>query len=212
MGQGDGRGLARGAGQREAEAHAVLGQDLLATAGCRPPARWVSSSWPIRELTSDGESTAPGASSRDGKKAAPRSSSACRPSRSRHFPSASGCAQSGTTTSSCQPGAFGAVDLQSRRRTGQRMARPDGLGGGRRLSRFHGVDRPFGDAAAQSAFYVGGVSYAMAGEGCAFMRAPQGFGARPPVTGCFAEFEDLTLPPGGVGACPGREPLPRRDL
>jgi selenocysteine lyase/cysteine desulfurase len=39
----------------------------------------------------------------------------------------------------------------------------------------------------------------MAGEGCAFMHAPPGFGARPRVTGWFAEFEDLSLPPGSVG-------------
>ena len=49
-------------------------------------------------------------------------------------------------------------------------------------------------------FYLGGgYKYAMAGEGCAFMHAPQGFGARPPVTGWYAEFEDLSLPPGSVG-------------
>jgi selenocysteine lyase/cysteine desulfurase len=39
----------------------------------------------------------------------------------------------------------------------------------------------------------------MAGEGCAFMQAPAGFGPRPAVTGWFAEFEDLSLPPGSVG-------------
>ena len=39
----------------------------------------------------------------------------------------------------------------------------------------------------------------MAGEGCAFLHAPQSFGPRPPVTGWFAEFEDLSLPPGSVG-------------
>jgi selenocysteine lyase/cysteine desulfurase len=31
------------------------------------------------------------------------------------------------------------------------------------------------------------------------MHAPDGFGPRPPLTGWFAEFEDLTLPPGRVG-------------
>jgi selenocysteine lyase/cysteine desulfurase len=65
---------------------------------------------------------------------------------------------------------------------------------------FMAVDRPFGATAAASAFYLGGgYKYAMAGEGCAFMHAPPGFGPRPPVTGWFAEFEDLTLPPGSVG-------------
>jgi selenocysteine lyase/cysteine desulfurase len=39
----------------------------------------------------------------------------------------------------------------------------------------------------------------MSGEGCAFMHAPPGFGERPRITGWYAEFEDLTLPPGSVG-------------
>jgi selenocysteine lyase/cysteine desulfurase len=50
------------------------------------------------------------------------------------------------------------------------------------------------------AFYLGGgYKYAMSGEGCAFLHAPPAFGPRPPVTGWFAEFEDLSLPPGSVG-------------
>ena len=65
---------------------------------------------------------------------------------------------------------------------------------------FMAIDRPFGPVAASSVFYLGGgYKYAMAGEGCAFMYAPPGFGPRPPVTGWYAEFEDLSLPPGGVG-------------
>ena len=65
---------------------------------------------------------------------------------------------------------------------------------------FMALDRPFGEQAATSAFYVGGgYKYAMAGEGCAFLHAPPGFAPRPPVTGWFAEFEDLSLPPGSVG-------------
>lgn len=65
---------------------------------------------------------------------------------------------------------------------------------------FMGIPRPFGETAATSAFYLGGgYKYAMAGEGCAFLHAPPGFGERPPITGWFAEFEDLTLPPGAVG-------------
>ena len=59
---------------------------------------------------------------------------------------------------------------------------------------------PFGKKAASSAFYLGGgYKYAMAGEGCAFMHAPAGFGERPRITGWYAEFEDLSLPPGSVG-------------
>jgi selenocysteine lyase/cysteine desulfurase len=65
---------------------------------------------------------------------------------------------------------------------------------------FMAIDRPFSEAAASSGFYLGGgYKYAMAGEGCAFMHAPNGFGERPRITGWFAEFEDLRLPPGSVG-------------
>ena len=39
----------------------------------------------------------------------------------------------------------------------------------------------------------------MAGEGMAFMHCPPGYGPRPPLTGWYAEFDDLTLPPGQVG-------------
>ncbi len=65
---------------------------------------------------------------------------------------------------------------------------------------FMALNAPFRGAAAQSAFYLGGgYKYAMAGEGCAFLHAPAGFGPRPRITGWYAEFEDLTLPPGQVG-------------
>jgi selenocysteine lyase/cysteine desulfurase len=65
------------------------------------------------------------------------------------------------------------------------------------------LDRPFGADAAKGAFYMGGgYKYAMAGEGCGFMHAPAGFGPRPPITGWYAEFEDLSLAPGQVGYAP----------
>ena len=88
----------------------------------------------------------------------------------------------------------GAPDLAS-------LGRPDGpwvvIDG------YHGfmaIEEPLGEAAAAGAFYLGGgYKYAMAGEGCAFLHAPPGFAPRPPITGWFAEFEDLTLPPGAVG-------------
>jgi selenocysteine lyase/cysteine desulfurase len=65
---------------------------------------------------------------------------------------------------------------------------------------FMAIEHPLAPVAAQSAFYLaGGYKYAMAGEGCAFMHAPPAFGPRPPVTGWYAEFEDLSLPPGSVG-------------
>ena len=90
---------------------------------------------------------------------------------------------------------FGAVDELAA------LARPDGpwvvLDG---YHAFMALDRPFGETAARSAFALGGgYKYAMAGEGCCFMHAPAGYAPRPAITGWFAEFEDLSLPPGSVG-------------
>lgn len=52
-------------------------------------------------------------------------------------------------------------------------------------------------------FYTaGGYKYAMAGEGSAFLHAPPGFGPRPAISGWFAEFEDLSAPPGTIGYAP----------
>ncbi len=84
------------------------------------------------------------------------------------------------------------------------MARPDGpwvvIDG---YHAFMAIEQPLGVEAAGSAFYLaGGYKYAMAGEGCAFLHAPVGFGPRPPVTGWYAEFEDLSLPPGSIGYAP----------
>jgi selenocysteine lyase/cysteine desulfurase len=83
------------------------------------------------------------------------------------------------------------------------LARPDGpwavIDG---YHAFMAIPQPLagGEDARSSAFYLGGgYKYAMAGEGCAFLHAPPGFGPRPPVTGWFAEFEDLSLPAGMVG-------------
>lgn len=58
---------------------------------------------------------------------------------------------------------------------------------------------PFAD----QIFYVsGGYKYAMAGEGVCFLHAPPGFAPRPEITGWYAEFDDLALPPGSVGYAP----------
>lgn len=58
-------------------------------------------------------------------------------------------------------------------------------------------------AVADRIFYLaGGYKYAMAGEGCAFLHAPAGYGPRPEITGWYAEFEDLSLPPGSIGYAP----------
>jgi len=51
-------------------------------------------------------------------------------------------------------------------------------------------------------FLAGGYKYAMSGEGMGLMHCPPGFGSRPPVTGWYAEFADLTLPAGMVGYAP----------
>lgn len=53
---------------------------------------------------------------------------------------------------------------------------------------------------ADRVFYLaGGYKYAMAGEGVCFLHAPPGFAPRPVTTGWYAEFDDLSLPPGSVG-------------
>ena len=65
---------------------------------------------------------------------------------------------------------------------------------------FMAAEAPLSPAAAASAFFLaGGYKYAMAGEGMGLMHCPPGFGPRPPLTGWYAEFDDLTLPPGMVG-------------
>ena len=62
---------------------------------------------------------------------------------------------------------------------------------------FMALQAPIDAAVASSAFYLGGgYKYAMAGEGMGFMHCPPGFGERPPITGWFAEFGELTAPPG----------------
>jgi selenocysteine lyase/cysteine desulfurase len=67
---------------------------------------------------------------------------------------------------------------------------------------FMAMPQPLG-ALATSCFYLAGVyKYAMAGEGLGIMHCPPGFGPRPPITGWYAEFEDLTAPPGQVGYAP----------
>nr|WP_237219777.1 class V aminotransferase [Sphingomonas arenae] len=68
---------------------------------------------------------------------------------------------------------------------------------------FMALETPFPADVASAAFYLaGGYKYAMAGEGMGLMHCPPGFGERPPITGWYAEFEDLSLPPGMVGYSP----------
>ncbi len=68
---------------------------------------------------------------------------------------------------------------------------------------FMAIERPLSPRAARSVFFLGGgYKYAMSGEGMAFMHCPPGFGPRPPLTGWYAEFDDLSLPPGMIGYAP----------
>ena len=62
---------------------------------------------------------------------------------------------------------------------------------------FMALPQPLPEGAARTAFYLGGgYKYAMAGEGMAFLHCPPGFAPRPPLTGWYAEFGELTAPPG----------------
>ena len=84
------------------------------------------------------------------------------------------------------------------------LARPDGpwvaIDG---YHSFMALDPPLFETAATSAFFLaGGYKYAMAGEGMGLMHCPPGYAPRPPLTGWYAEFDDLTLPPGTVGYAP----------
>jgi selenocysteine lyase/cysteine desulfurase len=67
---------------------------------------------------------------------------------------------------------------------------------------FMGVETDLSPVADRLFYLGGGYKYAMAGEGAAFLHAPPGFGPRPVNTGWFAEFDDLSLPPGSVGYAP----------
>ncbi|ODP37314.1 class V aminotransferase [Sphingomonas turrisvirgatae] len=80
------------------------------------------------------------------------------------------------------------------------LARPDGLWVV--VDGYHGfmaIENDLGPVADRLFYLAGGYKYAMAGEGVAFLHCPPGFGDRPAITGWYAEFEDLSLPPGQVG-------------
>jgi len=68
---------------------------------------------------------------------------------------------------------------------------------------FMAVDSPLPAPLGDKLFFLaGGYKYAMSGEGMGLMHCPPGFGPRPPITGWYAEFADLTLPAGLVGYAP----------
>lgn len=87
----------------------------------------------------------------------------------------------------------GVFELAERSRSEKPWLVVDGYHG------FRAVPTDLSAVADRSFYLAGGYKYAMAGEGCAFMHAPEGFGPRPAVTGWYAEFGDLEGPPGGVG-------------
>ena len=96
---------------------------------------------------------------------------------------------------------FGSGRIFSKVRSLAALSRPEGpwvaIDG---YHAFMAIDAPMDPAIAASIFYLGGgYKYAMAGEGIGFMHCPPGFGPRPPLTGWYAEFDDLTLAPGMVG-------------
>jgi selenocysteine lyase/cysteine desulfurase len=64
---------------------------------------------------------------------------------------------------------------------------------------FRAIKTDLGPAAERLFYLSGGYKYAMAGEGAAFLHAPEGFASRPVITGWFAEFGELEGPAGGVG-------------
>ena len=79
---------------------------------------------------------------------------------------------------------------------------------------FMALDRPFGECGGEQRLLprrrlqiCDGWRRLRVHARAAGLRAP---GRR--ITGWFAEFEDLSLPPGQRRLCEGREPLPRRDL
>jgi selenocysteine lyase/cysteine desulfurase len=60
---------------------------------------------------------------------------------------------------------------------------------------FMAVPQPLASLGEHCFFLGGAYKYAMSGEGLGFMHCPPGFGPRPPITGWYAEFADLSAPP-----------------
>ncbi|MEW4466725.1 aminotransferase class V-fold PLP-dependent enzyme [Parasphingorhabdus sp. JC815] len=68
---------------------------------------------------------------------------------------------------------------------------------------FMALDTDLSTVADRIFYLAGGYKYAMAGEGVCFLHAAPGYAPRPPVTGWFAAFDDLSLSPGRTGYAPG---------
>lgn len=67
---------------------------------------------------------------------------------------------------------------------------------------FMAIPTHLGDVSDRIFYMSGGYKYAMAGEGVCFLHAPPGFAPRPQITGWYAEFDDLALPPDSIGYAP----------
>jgi selenocysteine lyase/cysteine desulfurase len=66
---------------------------------------------------------------------------------------------------------------------------------------YHGfcaIPTRFGPLASRAFYLAGGYKYAMSGEGCCFLHAPNGYGERPRDTGWFASFGTLAEGQTGV--------------
>ncbi len=67
---------------------------------------------------------------------------------------------------------------------------------------FMAIEQDFSEISNRIFYLSGGYKYAMSGEGVCFLHAPPGFAPRPAVTGWYAAFDDLALPPEEVGYAP----------
>ena len=67
---------------------------------------------------------------------------------------------------------------------------------------FMAIPTHLGDVSDRIFYMSGGYKYAMSGEGVCFLHAPPGFAPRPQITGWYAEFDDLALPPDSIGYAP----------
>ncbi len=67
---------------------------------------------------------------------------------------------------------------------------------------FMATETDLSDVADCIFYLAGGYKYAMAGEGVCFLHAPPRFARRPAVTGWYAAFDDLALPPEEIGYAP----------
>jgi selenocysteine lyase/cysteine desulfurase len=83
------------------------------------------------------------------------------------------------------------------------LARPEGPWVA--IDGYHGfmaVPTDLANVADRIFYLAGGYKYAMAGEGACFLHAPAGIAPRPAITGWYAAFDDLSLPPDRIAYAP----------